>query len=90
MPTKDELLKKLFNKALPKNFTKNELNTLMSACNCEKGQGSRGSGIRFYHRKTGRFLAFDEPHPGNELYPYQVKIAKAFIMEIGEYQEEKH
>ena len=89
MPTKDELLKKLFNKVLLKNSTKNELNTLMSACNCEKGQGGRGSGIRFYHRKTGRILAFDEPHPGNELYPHQVKMAEAFIMEIGEYQEEK-
>ena len=89
MPNKEKLLKKLYSKQLPRNFTKGDLTTLMSACGCEKGQGGRGSGIRFFHRKTGRILAFDEPHPGNELYPYQVKMTRAFIKEIGEYQEEQ-
>ena len=87
MPIKEKLLKRLYSNPLPRNFTKNDLSTLLSQCDCVKGQGGRGSGIRFYHQKTGRILAFDEPHPGNELYPYQVKMARAFIREIGEYEE---
>ncbi|WP_029201822.1 type II toxin-antitoxin system HicA family toxin [Oribacterium sp. NK2B42] len=88
MPSKDKLLKKLFQKKLPRNFTKQELNSLMSQCGCLKGQGGRGSGIRFYHEATGRILAFDEPHPENELYPYQVKMTRQFLKEIGEYKED--
>ena len=88
MPSKDKLLKKLFQKKLPRNFTKQELNSLMSQCGCLEGQGGRGSGIRFYHEATGRILAFDEPHPENELYPYQVKMTRQFLKEIGEYKED--
>ena len=88
MPAKEKLLKKLFQNKLPRNFTKQELTSLMSACGCEKGQGGRGSGIRFIHRESGRILAFDEPHPGNELYPYQVRMTRQFLKETGEYTGE--
>lgn len=88
MPSKEKLLNKLFQKRLPRNFTKQELNALMSQCGCLKGQGGRGYGIRFFHEATGRILAFDEPHPENELYPYQVKMTRQFLREIGEYEED--
>ena len=88
MPSKEKLLAKLFQKKLPRNFTKQDLNALMSQCGCLKGQGGRGSGIRFYHESTGRILAFDEPHPENELYPYQVKLTRQFLKDIGEYKED--
>ena len=88
MPSKDKLLAKLFQKKLPRNFTKQDLNALMSQCGCLKGQVGRGSGIRFYHELTGRILAFDEPHPENELYPYQVKLTRQFLKDIGEYKED--
>ena len=88
MPSKDKLLAKLFQKKLPRNFTKQDLNALMSQCGRLKGQGGRGSGIRFYHELTGRILAFDEPHPENELYPYQVKLTRQFLKDIGEYKED--
>ena len=88
MPSKEKLLKKLFQKRLPRNFTKQELTALMVQCGCKKGQGGRGSGIRFFHVATGRILAFDEPHPENELYPYQVKMTRQFLKDIGEYKEE--
>ena len=87
MPSKDKLLAKLFQKKLPRNFTKQDLNALMSQCGCLRGQGGRGSGIRFYHESTGRILAFDEPHPENELYPFQVKLTRQFLKDIGEYKE---
>ncbi len=88
MPSKDKLLQKLFQKRLPRNFTKQELYSLMSQCGCLRGQGGRGSGIRFFHEKTGRILAFDEPHPESELYPYQIKLVRQFLRETGEYKED--
>ena len=88
MPSKEKLLAKLFQKKLPRNFTKQDLNALMSQCGCLKGQGGKGSEIRFYHEATGRILAFDEPHPENELYPYQVKLTRQFLKDIGEYKED--
>ena len=88
MPSKEKLLKKLFQKRIPRNFTKQELTSLMTQCGCIKGQGGRGSGIRFFHENTKRILAFDEPHPENELYPYQIKMTRQFLIEIGEYMEE--
>ena len=88
MSSKDKLLRKLYQKRIPRNFTKQELDNLMSHCGCVKGQGGRGSGIRFFHEKTGRILAFDEPHPENELYPYQIRLTRQFLIDVGEYKED--
>ncbi|MBE6006089.1 MAG: type II toxin-antitoxin system HicA family toxin [Sarcina sp.] len=88
MPSKEKLMRKLFQKRLPRNFTKQELAALLSQCGCLMGKGGRGSGIRFFHERTERILAFDEPHPGNELYPYQVKMVRQFLIEVGEYRED--
>ena len=84
MPKKEDLINKLCRKPSPKNFSKKELDTLMGKCGCKKFQGGRGSGIGFYHEETGRVIQFDEPHPGNELYGYQVKKVVQFLKEIGE------
>ena len=84
MPKKEDLINKLCRKPSPKNFSKKELDTLMGKCGCKKFQGGRGSGLGFYHEETGRVLQFDEPHPGNELYGYQVKKTIQFLKEIGE------
>ena len=45
MPTKDKLIRKLFQKKIPRDFSKEELDTLLSQCDCTKGSGGRGSGI---------------------------------------------
>lgn len=84
MPSKKTLLDKLCRKPIVKNFTKQELDSLMGKCNCEKRPGGRGSSIRYYHGVSGRILTFDEPHPENELYAYQVKKVIQFLQEIGE------
>ena len=84
MPTKDALVNKLTMKPLPHNFTVKDLDALMSKCNCEKYQGGRGSGIGFRHIPTGRAVQFDSPHPGKELYLYQVKAVITFLRAIGE------
>ncbi len=85
--TEDEL-----NKTFALNFgRKKELNNeiedlkqKMGKCNCTKFQGGRGSGIGYVHNPTKRIVQFDGPHPGNELYKYQIEKIKKFIDEIGE------
>ncbi len=84
MPNKDKLLKKLLNKPMPKNFTVRDLDKLMSLCDCEKFQGGRGSGVGYRHLKTNRIVQFDMPHPGDELYTYQIKKVITFLKEINE------
>lgn len=84
MPNKESLLKKLYSKPMPTNFTIKELDSLMKKCGCNKFSGGRGSGIGYVHEKTKRIVQFDAPHPGNELYRYQVKMVKKFLTEIGE------
>ncbi len=84
MPKKKELLEKLFRKPYPKNFTVRDLDALMNKCNCDKFQGGRGSSIGYIHIKTGRIVQFDGPHPGKELYKYQIDMIKKYINDIGE------
>lgn len=84
MPKKKDLLEKLYRKPYPKNFTTRELDMLMNKCNCSKFQGGRGSGIGFVHEPTKRILQFNGPHPGNELYKYQIEKTRRFIEDIGE------
>lgn len=84
MPTKKDLLSKLMQKSITRNFTVRELDALMGKCGCIKYSGGRGSALSYYHESTGRILRFDGPHPGNELYPYQVKMVRKFLSDIGE------
>ncbi len=84
MPKKSYLLEKLCKKPIPKNFTKRELDILMGQCGCDKFSGGRGSGIGFVHIETKRVLQFDEPHPGKELYKYQIKEIIQFLKAVGE------
>lgn len=84
MPKKRDLLDNLCRKPMPKNFTKRDLCMLMNKCGCDKFSGGRGSGIGFIHNETKRTLQFDEPHPGNELYGYQIKKTIQFLKDIGE------
>lgn len=84
MPKKKDLLDKICRKPTPKNFSTRELELLMKKCNCEKFSGGRGSSIGFVHKETKRILQFDQPHPGNELYRYQINKTIQFLKSIGE------
>lgn len=88
MSKKEDLIAKLFRKPSPKNFTIRELDILMQKCNCEKFQGGRGSGIGYCHKGEGRILQFDGPHPGNDLYIYQIKKVKDFLIFVGEVEND--
>ena len=85
MPTKEILLQKISRTPIPTNFTIRDLDALMKKCGCEKFQGGRGSGIGYLHLETQRVLAFDGPHPGKELYRYQIKKVIQFLKEVGAY-----
>lgn len=87
MSKREDLLRKLFAKPMPSNFTTRDLDALMKKCGCTKFSGGRGSGIGYYHEATKRILQFDSPHPGNELYRYQVKMVRKFLIEVGEVSE---
>lgn len=84
MPKKKDLIDKLCRKPYPKNFTTRELNQLLSKCNCKMFSGGRGSGIGFVHDETKRVIQFDQPHPGKELYKYQIEKTIEFLKDIGE------
>lgn len=84
MGSKEKLLAKILRKPMPTNFTKQDLDTLMSKCNCLKFNGGRGSGIGYVHQPTHQILQFDEPHPGNELYRYHIKMVITFLKDVGE------
>lgn len=83
---KDKLIEKLFSTPITKTFTTRDLDKLMKSCGCEKFQGGRGSGIKYFHISSQRALTFDAPHPGNELHPYQIKKTRIFLKDIGEYK----
>lgn len=87
MPKKDKLLEKLMQKRIPKNFSTAELDALMSQCGCTKHSGSRGSAVMYIHSETKLKLIFDAPHPGNELYTYQIKMVRQFLKDVGEVTE---
>ena len=87
MPTKEALLKKLQSKPCTKTFTTSELDSLMGKCNCTKTSAGRGSGVK-YSNGT-RSLIFDLPHPGKELYAYQIKMVIKFLVIIGEIKKEE-
>ena len=87
VPSKKALIEKLCRKPIAKNFTKQELDSLMGKSGCEKYPGGRGSSIRYYHGASQRILTFDEPHPERELYTYQIKMVIQFLREIGELEQ---
>ena len=87
MSKKEKLIVRLCSKPIPRNFTLSELYTLVQCCGCTIKQGGRGSGIRIVHIEKKRVLAFDRPHPGNELYSWQVQAVIDFLKEIGEIKD---
>lgn len=87
MPKKDKLLEKLMQKRIPKNFSTSELDALLSQCGCTKHSGGRGSAVMYIHSETKLKLIFDAPHPGNELYTYQIKMVRQFLRDVGEVAE---
>ncbi len=84
MSKKERLIQRLLRNPSPTDFTIRELDQLMKNCGCDKFVGGRGSGIGYCHKETKRIIQFDGPHPGHELYRYQIKMVISFLKDIGE------
>lgn len=70
MSKREKLLARL--KSRPKDFTWDELVSLMTACGYEL-KTTGGSGRKFIEVETGATAFLHQPHPGNILKAYQVR-----------------
>ena len=83
MGKKEKLIKRL--KSFPKDFSFDELKTLLELLGFElsnKGKTS-GSRVKFFQPESGVFLILHKPHPRNELPEYQIKQIIELLSEEG-------
>lgn len=83
MTTKDKLIKRFL--SFPKDFTIDELSTLLGRFGFEvsnKGKTS-GSRIAFINKENGAIIRIHKPHPGNIIKPYALKEVHKCLKENG-------
>lgn len=68
MSKKDKLIKRLLKK--PKDFTFDEMETLLSYFDYELKQGGTGSGVKFMKIGSNDVINFHKPHPNGILKRY--------------------
>lgn len=79
MGRKEKLRARL--ESLPKDFTWDELMTVLRSCGFETINGS-GSRYKFVHITTRKILSFHKPHPGNIVKEYILKDVVEALSEI--------
>ena len=84
MGKKDKLINKL--KSNPKDFTIEELDTLMRLCNCEIDNAGRTSGSRkkYVHIGDRHKLIIHTPHPQNIIKKYVIDRVIEYLQSEGE------
>lgn len=89
MSQKDKIVQRLLSK--PKDFTKEELRSLMSKLGFTENVKGKTSGSRIAFNKevngTEFSYLFHDPHPRNYLLLYQIKEVINLLKEIGEIDE---
>ena len=68
MSTKDKLIDRLLKK--PKNFTYDEMESLLSYFGYKAKQGGTGSGVKFIRDESNEVINFHKPHPSGILKRY--------------------
>lgn len=68
MSKKDKLIKRLLKK--PKDFTFDEMESLLSYFDYELKQGGTGSGVKFMKIGSNDVINFHKPHPNGILKQY--------------------
>lgn len=68
MGKKDKLIEKLLK--MPKDFTFNEMVSLLSYFGYELKQGGSGSGVKFIKEGSNEVINFHKPHPNGVLKRY--------------------
>ncbi|HAG2284142.1 TPA: type II toxin-antitoxin system HicA family toxin [Salmonella enterica] len=69
---------------LPKDFTWDELVSLMNQYGFCIINASRGSGRKFYNKERDKLAIFHEPHPEKTLKKYVLNDVKTLLDEIDE------
>ena len=84
MSKKEKQIARLLSK--PKDFTLDELTTLLNAIGYKKDNKGKtqGSRVAFINPKTAGIIRLDKPHPGNVLKTYLVKYVINKLKESGE------
>lgn len=72
MGTTEKLLEKLTATPTPRNFPWDDLVTLLRRLGYRELTGG-GSRRKFIHTDTNHIINLHQPHPGNNLKPYQVE-----------------
>ena len=74
MGRKEKLIKKLLNR--PKDFTYNELSSLLNYLGYTELKTGKTSGSRraFHNEKTKHIIRLHKPHPRNILSSYQINL----------------
>ena len=68
MSKKDKLIERLLKK--PKDFTFDEMETLLSYLGYQLKQGGTGSGVKFIKEGSNEVINFHKPHPSGILKRY--------------------
>ena len=68
MSKKDKLIERLLKK--PKDFTYDEMESLLSYFDYELKQGGTGSGVKFIKKGSNEVINFHKPHPNGILKRY--------------------
>ncbi|HCT2507485.1 type II toxin-antitoxin system HicA family toxin [Aeromonas dhakensis] len=84
MGTRDKLWDRLHSK--PKDFTWQELTTLLKSLGFEAMNGS-GSRRKFVHTKTKKLIILHEPHPEKTIKEYAIKEVIENLRGLGESHE---
>ena len=84
MSKKEKKIARLLSK--PKNFTFEELSSLLKALGYTKDNKGKTSGSRvaFINLKTSCIIRLDKPHPSNELKAYLINYVIAKLKENGD------
>jgi hypothetical protein len=72
MSKKDKLIEKLLKK--PKNFTFDEMVTLLAYFGYNMKQGGTGSGVKFIKGDSNEVINFHKPHTDNNLKKYVLEL----------------
>jgi len=74
MAKSEKLLKRLL--SYPKDFTFDELNTLLSGYGFKLSNAgsTSGSAVRFINKKTGQIIRLHKPHPSPVIKQYILKL----------------
>ncbi|MBR1853714.1 MAG: type II toxin-antitoxin system HicA family toxin [Lachnospiraceae bacterium] len=81
MSKKDKLLKRLL--SLPKDFTFDDMATLLDYFGYKLNHGGAGSGVKFIKNGTNQVINFHKPHPSGVLKRYVLEQVIEKLKEDG-------